>query len=102
MFQYDEVITKADEIVKEVFVLRHYYTVALARFKDTCNKSGLITEADDSLEACIMGMKRGTKEGSVLQVCIDHTAIQICHGLANNGLNASSTPWMSLHNYGSI
>lgn len=67
--QYDAIIERADALVKETVVLRHYYTVALARFKHLCIQGKLVSDGPEpSLEDCILGVKHGVAEGTTLHV----------------------------------
>ncbi|XP_052807313.1 uncharacterized protein LOC128236477 isoform X2 [Mya arenaria] len=69
MEKYDEIIVKADEFLKETMVLRHYYTVSLARFKHTCQRGRIVEETrEPSLEDCITGMRASVAHGSSLKV----------------------------------
>ena len=53
-------------------MLRHYYTVALARFKHTCQQGELVEKGEEpSLEDCIMGLKGAVSDGSSLKVRIN-------------------------------
>jgi len=68
-FQYDTIIARADALVKETVVLRHYYTVSLARFKHLCTQGKLVPEGPEpSLEDCIIGIRNGVTEGASVQV----------------------------------
>ncbi|KAH3738654.1 hypothetical protein DPMN_045293 [Dreissena polymorpha] len=70
--KYDQIIERADVFLKETMVLRHYYTVALARFKHTCQQGELVEKGEEpSLEDCIMGLKGAVSEGSSLKVTAD-------------------------------
>ncbi|KAL4232976.1 hypothetical protein ACF0H5_007663 [Mactra antiquata] len=63
--KYDLVIEKADSFVKKSVVLRHYYTVSLARFKHACQKIDSALGDNPSLEDCIVVMKQNVKGANV-------------------------------------
>lgn len=67
----DEVIERADVLVKQTVVLRHYFTVSLARLKFTCTEGKITSNDKLSLEDCLMGLKRNIKPGSTLKVAAD-------------------------------
>jgi hypothetical protein len=66
--QQDEVIDKADGVVKETVVLRHYFTVSYARFQHACKKGSIVAEDEPSLEDCIFGLKQAAKKGTHIKV----------------------------------
>lgn len=88
----DSVIEKADGILKQTVMLRHYHTVALSRFKHACYKGGLLSDEDPSLEDCIQAMKTGTKQGS-LKIVVDDGFFKLEVTFDNGEETKQSKPW---------
>lgn len=90
---FDKVIEKADNLVKQTVMLRHYYTVSLARFKYVCKQAGFV-DGEPSLEDCIAGLKSGLKDGSLLQITQDEGFYKLDVSYENEHKQVKqSKPW---------
>ncbi|XP_053396543.1 uncharacterized protein LOC123552688 isoform X2 [Mercenaria mercenaria] len=89
----DEIIDKADAVVKETVVLRHYHTVSLARFQHECRKGGIVAEDEPSLEDCIFGMKTSARKGTNIKIVEDENFVKISVSFDSNKEIKQTKPW---------
>ncbi|XP_060600304.1 uncharacterized protein LOC132753797 isoform X2 [Ruditapes philippinarum] len=89
----DEVIDKADGVVKETVVLRHYFTVSYARFQHACKKGSIVAEDEPSLEDCIFGLKQAAKKGTHIKICEEEGFVKIGVSFDDDKEIKQTKPW---------
>lgn len=94
--QFDPLIEKADAMLKQTVMLRHYHTVALSRFKHACWKGGLLTDEEPSLEDCVQAMKTNTKQG-VLKIVEDEEFLKLDVRFENDVEVKQTKPWKNAY-----
>ncbi|KAJ8314585.1 hypothetical protein KUTeg_006735, partial [Tegillarca granosa] len=66
--QFDDTFKVADVLVKKVAMLRDYHNKSLTKLKESCMQAQILKSGENSLEDCIMALKRSVGENAEMKV----------------------------------